>query len=111
MRIVPASGVYDYHAKYQVNTTRYEILEAGEELDALAAQARVAWEALGCSGVGRVDLMGRLGPSGFDGYVLEVNTLPGMTQTSIIPKLAARRGWSFAQLASRMIVAARLERG
>lgn len=102
IQITPAETFYDYHAKYQTQTTRYEDVE-GELAERLKVIATRAWEALGCRGVGRVDVMGDV-----DGSlcVLEVNTIPGMTATSLVPKMAARHGLSFPQFAARMICSA-----
>lgn len=103
IKITPAdSTFYDYHAKYQTQTTRYEDVD-GELAQRLEVIAVKAWAALGCRGVGRVDVMGDV-----DGSlcVLEVNTIPGMTATSLVPKLATRHGLSFPQFAARMICSA-----
>ncbi len=101
IRITPAQGLYDYQAKYLSGTTRYEPIGGalGERIAAIAAQA---WRALGCRGVGRVDVLGhedRL-------VVLEANTVPGMTATSIVPKLAASHGIDFVRFAALMVATA-----
>lgn len=111
IQIEPALEFYDFHAKYEANTTRYTFVEDPALGRALEQYARAAWRSLGCRGVGRVDVMGQLGPEGFVGAVLEVNTVPGMTATSIIPKLALRHGLSFERLASLMLSSATLEHG
>lgn len=102
IKISPAESFYDYHAKYQASTTVYEDVE-GELAERLAQVAGAAWSALGCRGVGRVDVM-----ADADGslYVLEANTIPGMTATSLVPKLAKKHGLSFSQFADRMIAGA-----
>lgn len=102
IRIVPASGFYDYHAKYRAEDTRYLIpsgLSPGEERR-LASVALAAFEALGCRGWGRVDLMldERREP-----FVLEVNTVPGMTDHSLVPKAAAAVGIPFSELVMRIL--------
>lgn len=110
MEIVPASGVYDYEAKYLRDDTQY-LLPAPID-DAVRQRsvdaARRAWDAIGCRGVGRVDVL-------LDGanqpWVLELNTVPGMTPTSIVPKMAQERGWSFDELVVRMLDAARTDEG
>lgn len=111
IQIAPLEEFYDFHAKYEAKTTQYTFVEEPALSNALEQMARAAWRALGCRGVGRVDVMGRVGEGGFEGAVLEVNTIPGMTATSIIPKLAARHGLSFERLASLMLSAATLEQG
>ena len=94
---------YDYKAKYQSQSTRYLVVEAAPRLDALRALASAAWRAVGGAGVGRVDVMagqgGRL-------HVLEVNTVPGMTATSLVPKLAASHGIDFGEFVSMMVALA-----
>jgi D-alanine-D-alanine ligase len=67
--------------------------------------AERAVEALDCSGAARVDL---LVTEGQNEYVLEVNTLPGMTPTSLLPKIAGAAGFSFGELCSAMLERARL---
>src|SRR5690625_3780483 len=107
MEIVPASGVYDFEAKYLRNDTQY-LLPAP-----ISSQARersiaadyAAWQAIECRGVGRVDV---LLDENDAPWILELNTVPGMTPTSIIPKMAAQRGWSFDELVARMLDRARL---
>src|SRR5262249_43726153 len=64
-----------------------------------------AARALGCTGAARVDL---LVTSGENEYVLEVNTLPGMTETSLLPKIAASAGYDFGQLCEAILDGARL---
>ena len=97
IRIVPATGFYDYHAKYQANDTRYLIPcgLAAEDEELLQEIALDAFDAVGASGWGRVDIM-------LDGdgqpYVLEVNTAPGMTSHSLVPKAAAAVGIGFEAL-------------
>ncbi len=97
IRIVPAAGFYDYHAKYQANDTRYLVpcgLD-GEDEKLLQEIALDAFEAIGASGWGRVDIM--LDADG-QPYVLEVNTAPGMTSHSLVPKAAAAVGLSYEAL-------------
>jgi D-alanine-D-alanine ligase len=66
---------------------------------AIEADAKKAYDVLGCEGVGRVDL--RLGDDGIP-YFLEVNTIPGMTETSLVPMGAQARDLSFSQLVDRI---------
>lgn len=110
MEIVPASGVYDYEAKYLRDDTQY-LLPAPIDADVRErsiAVALEAWDAIGCRGVGRVDVL--LDEKEMP-WVLELNTVPGMTPSSIVPKMAAARGWSFDELVTRMLSAARTDVG
>lgn len=101
IEIVPASGRYDYESKYTVGATEYIIPprlpdDIVAEAQALALKAHLA---LGCTDLSRVDLMiGDNGPQ-----VLEINTIPGMTETSLVPKSAAAAGIEFADLVDRLI--------
>ena len=102
IRIETAGTFYDYDAKYVSDETQYHIpagLSAAEEED-LAALAVRAFAAVGCSGWGRVDLM-RDTAGGF--ALLEVNTTPGMTNHSLVPKAAAAAGISFDDLVWRIL--------
>jgi D-alanine-D-alanine ligase len=101
IRIVPAEGYYDYHAKYVADTTRYICPgldgKAEEEIGALALSA---FRAVGCSGWGRVDVMrDRRGAN----FLLEVNTSPGMTSHSLVPKAARAVGIEFDDLVWRVL--------
>jgi D-alanine-D-alanine ligase len=99
---------YDYEAKYVADDTRY-ILPCGLGAAAEAAlQADVirAFDALGCRGWGRVDLM--MDRTGLP-YFLEVNTSPGMTDHSLVPMAARHAGIPFDELCVRILAAARLE--
>jgi len=101
IRIVPAGDYYDYHAKYLAEDTQYICPgltgAAEEEIRELALHA---FESVGCSGWGRVDFMrdgaGRL-------YLLEVNTAPGMTSHSLVPKAARVVGIGFEELVWRIL--------
>lgn len=88
---------YDYEAKYQVDSTEY--LCPAPLHDALAAQVQhLAWQAftaVGASGWGRVDFML---DAADQPYVLEVNTVPGMTEKSLVPMAAKAAGYSFNEL-------------
>jgi D-alanine-D-alanine ligase len=70
--------------------------------------AERAARALGCSGAARVDL---LVTEGENEYVLEVNTLPGMTPTSLLPKIAASAGIDYGSLCEAILKSARLHAG
>lgn len=92
---------YDYQAKYFSDATRYLCpcgLSSSEEAE-LAQLALLAFESLGCAGWGRVDFMrDQQGNS----WVLEVNTVPGMTHHSLVPMAAAARGLSLPELVGRI---------
>ncbi len=110
IEVVPRDGLYDYRAKYTPGMTDYVcppnlpptrlrgVLNLGER----AAQA------LSCTGACRVDL---LVTEGENEYVLEVNTLPGMTPTSLLPKIAEGAGMDYASLCEAILAGARLHAG
>jgi D-alanine-D-alanine ligase len=107
VEIVTAAGWYDYTAKYKVDTTRYVI---PAELDAGTAArmqkiAMETFEALGARGFGRVDF--RMTPEG-EQFVLELNTIPGFTSHSLLPKAAAAAGIEFSTLCDRIMRTASL---
>ena len=102
VEIVPNSGRYDYHSKYTKGATEYIVPASLPESVATIMQ-QVAVEAfakLGCCGIARVDFM--LDKDN-NPYVLEVNTIPGMTATSLVPKAAAAAGITFADLCERLL--------
>ena len=104
IRIESQSGVYDYAAKYQTGDTAYHIPAGLEDEDEsyLQSLALDAVHALGCTGWARVDFMwGNTGP-----IILEVNTVPGMTATSLVPKAAAAVGLDFPALCLNLLEAA-----
>lgn len=94
---------YDYKAKYTPGMTEYIIPpEIGEELYLEAAKTGLcAHNALGCKGATRVDLIidnaGKI-------FTLEVNTIPGMTETSLLPKIAGFAGYSFLSLLEAILL-------
>ena len=101
IRIVPKQGWYDYNAKYVADDTQYLCpgLEGAAE-DAIRALALAAFRAAGCTGWGRVDVMrDRSG----DLFLLEVNTAPGMTSHSLVPKSARTVGVEFDELCWRIL--------
>jgi D-alanine-D-alanine ligase len=101
IRIVPAGEFYDYHAKYVAEDTKYICPGMDESGEArIRALAFKAFEAAGCWGWGRVDLMrNRTGEL----FLLEVNTTPGMTSHSLVPKAAKVVGISFEELCWRIL--------
>jgi D-alanine-D-alanine ligase len=105
IRLETPRDFYDYDAKYLADDTRY-ILPCGlpeAEEQAIRAGCLRAFDALGCRGWGRVDLM--LDRSG-NPYFLEVNTSPGMTDHSLVPMAARHAGLSFEALCVRILDAA-----
>ena len=101
IHIVPATEFYDYHAKYVSDDTQYICpgLDDASEREVRALSLR-AFDAAGCSGWGRVDLMRRA--SG-EFLLLEANTTPGMTSHSLVPKAAAVVGIDFDELCWRIL--------
>jgi D-alanine-D-alanine ligase len=101
IQIVPKGAWYDFDAKYVSDETRYLCPGlAGTAEAELGALAVAAFDALGCRGWGRVDVMrdahGR-------SWLLEVNTAPGMTSHSLVPKAAAQVGIGFEDLCLRIL--------
>lgn len=93
---------YDYEAKYKSTTTQYHCpcsLSADDEAE-LQAIALKAFNATGAKGWGRVDVM-RNGQGQWQ--ILEVNTVPGMTETSLVPKAAKVYGLSFSELVTKIV--------
>jgi D-alanine-D-alanine ligase len=108
IQVVPKGGFYDYQSKYTPGQTEYLLpapLPAGVYAR-LQAAAVTACRALGCRGAARVDFMVR----GEELFCLEVNTIPGMTETSLLPKAAAAAGISFAELVLRILADAGLNK-
>jgi len=102
MEVRPKTRMYDYNTKYTPGTTDYF---CPAPFDAATTKrigdaALGAFKAIGGRDFSRVDVMVR--PSG-DPVVLEVNTLPGMTETSSLPKVAAVAGLSYEELCQRMV--------
>ena len=96
IRIVPAGEYYDYHAKYIADDTQYLCPGlSGEQEAAIGQLAMSAFKAAGCGGWGRVDVM-RDQHGGL--FLLEVNTAPGMTSHSLVPKAARQIGIGFEDL-------------
>jgi D-alanine-D-alanine ligase len=102
VEVRPRTGVYDYQSKYTTGATEYLCPAPFEESIAAKIQAAGlgAFKAVGGRDYSRVDIMVR--PNG-EPLVLEVNTLPGMTETSLLPKAAAAAGIGYAELCQRMV--------
>jgi D-alanine-D-alanine ligase len=99
---IPQGGdSYDFEARYEIGRTSFVCpAELGESEAAAVAEAALgAYETLGCSGFSRVDLI--LAPDG--PQVLEVNAIPGLTDTSLLPQAAEAAGLSFEQLVERIL--------
>ncbi|GEK71709.1 MULTISPECIES: D-alanine--D-alanine ligase [Halomonas] len=102
IRVEVPNGFYDYEAKYLSDETLYHLpcgLPAGDEAR-LAELSRDAFAAIGCAGWGRVDVM-RDAEGRF--WLLEVNTVPGMTDHSLVPQAAAHAGIDFDALVRRIL--------
>jgi D-alanine-D-alanine ligase len=102
IRLETPNRFYDYAAKYEANTTRYLIpcgLDAAREAS-LQTQALAAFRAVGAGGWGRVDFMvdeaGRA-------WFIEVNTIPGLTDHSLVPMAARASGMDFTALVCRIL--------
>lgn len=93
---------YDYAAKYTQGMTRYLVPApvAPDVAERCAAYALGTFRAVDCRGFARVDF--RLAPDGVP-YVLEINTIPGFTETSLLPKAAAEAGMTFSVLCDRIM--------
>jgi D-alanine-D-alanine ligase len=102
VEIVAPAGFYDYTAKYQRGHTRYlcpaPLSSAiSRRVKALALET---YRLLGCQGAARVDV--RITPRGKP-FVLEINTVPGMTETSLLPMAAAAAGLDYEDLTERLL--------
>ena len=108
VEVRPAGEFYDYAAKYQRTDTQYLVpapLTAAER-QLCQDLARRAHAALGCAGVTRTDLL--LAPTG-RAVCLEVDTLPGLTDRSLVPKIAEQSGLDFPSLCERILATAALK--
>lgn len=102
VEIIPQHGLYDYECKYSSGMSKYEVpAKISKKLTKeIQVMSQMAHRALGCEGYSRVDL--RLTGQN-DPYILEVNTLPGMTGTSLVPKAAKAAGIGFNSLVDIII--------
>lgn len=102
VEVRPSLEFYSYEAKYTSGLTEYILPPEidGNVYEAAKATALSAHSALGCKGASRVDL--RIDTEG-NPYVLEVNTIPGMTETSLLPKIAGLAGYDFPGLIEEII--------
>ncbi|MDQ6971979.1 MAG: D-alanine--D-alanine ligase [Mariprofundaceae bacterium] len=108
VEIAPKSGVYDYASKYTVGATEYfcPARIPPETLAVCMQRAEQAVEVCGCTGAPRVDM---IVADGGEPMVLEINTIPGMTETSLLPKAAAAAGMDFDTLCLRILQSAMLK--
>lgn len=107
LEVAPKGGMYDYDAKYTAGATEYFMparITPTRQRGVLNLAERAA-RALGCTSAARVDL---LVTEGENEYVLEVNTQPGMTETSLLPKIAAAVGYDFGALCEAVLRGAKL---
>lgn len=107
IEILAPDGWYDFHAKYAKGQSRHLCPAPLDATVSRKAQeiALKTFHALGCRGLGRVDF--RLTPAG-DLFVLELNNIPGFTETSLLPEAAQAAGIGFADLCARIMEMARL---
>ena len=110
IEVRPKHGLYDYQAKYTAGMTEYVCPPRmpATRLRGVMNLAERAARALGCAGACRVDL---LVTEGENEFVLEVNTLPGMTPTSLLPKIAQAAGLDYPSLCEAILAGARLHAG
>jgi D-alanine-D-alanine ligase len=108
IKIVPKSGFYDYESKYTPGQTEYLLPAPLEAVlyNRLQETSVAACNALSCRGAARVDFMVRER----EFFCLEVNTIPGMTATSLLPKAAAEAGVSFNDLVMQILADASLNK-
>ena len=109
IQICPHSGQYDFHSKYTKGATDYLVpASISEELKSeMQLMAEKGYHVAECEGVVRFDM--RTDHNGVP-YVLEANSIPGMTETSLVPKSAANIGISFAKLCEMILEGAGLNK-
>ncbi len=108
IQIVPKGGFYDYQAKYLSGDTEYLLpapidQEKNREVQEIAIKV---CQMLNCRGAARVDFMAREGRL----FCIEVNTIPGMTETSLLPKAASAAGITFVELVEMILLDADLDK-
>ncbi len=104
VEIIPEGGVYDYDRKYTKGSTNYEFpAKISEECSAkMKKAAELAFSACSCRDFARVDFI-LINETSTNFVALEINTLPGMTPTSLMPKSASCVGLNFEELCSKML--------
>lgn len=107
VEVHPDSGVYDFASKYTQGATQYFCPPRlpAETIRLCMQQAEMVVQVMGCSGAPRVDMI--VGDGGVP-VVLEINTIPGMTETSLLPKAAQAAGISFEELCVKILASARV---
>ena len=102
VEVRPKQGVYDYTTKYTAGASEYLCPAPFDKAatEHIQSVGLAAFKAIGGRDYGRIDIMIR---EPAEPVVLEVNTLPGMTKTSLLPKAAAAAGLSYSDLCQRMI--------
>lgn len=102
LEIKPKNSYYDYECKYTVGMSEYEVPAKfpSDICKLLQDQAMLAYNSVGCKNYGRIDF---ILDKDYTPYCLEINTLPGLTSTSLLPKAAQAEGISFEQLVDRII--------
>lgn len=108
LEILAPGGWYDFHAKYTAGASRHVFPEPDAITEKVQRIAEAAYAATKCRGAVRVDF--RVTDAG-EAYILELNTVPGCTETSLLPEAAARAGIPFPQLCAELIEAARTDEG
>lgn len=103
IEILAPNGWYDFHAKYAAGGSRHIYPEASALTERLQRIAEAAYRVTRCRGAVRVDF--RLTEAG-EAYILEINTAPGCTATSLLPEAAARAGMSFPELCAMLVESA-----
>lgn len=106
LEILAPNGWYDFHAKYTVGASRHIFPEADAITEKVQRIAEAAYVATKCRGAVRVDF--RVNDAG-EAYILELNTVPGCTETSLLPEAAARAGMPFPQLCAALIESAQCD--
>ncbi len=104
VEIIPEGGVYDFKRKYTAGSTRYEFPAKVSEkaLANIKSAAEKAFQVCGCRDFARVDFILKNDDNN-DFIILEINTLPGMTPTSLLPKSASCEGYDFESLCKTMV--------
>ncbi len=105
IEVIPHSGTYDYKSKYTKGATDYLVPAPISEAltEEMSRLAKDAYGVMGCAGVARVDFMTDEAERPF---ILELNTVPGMTETSLVPKAANAVGINFTELCEKILMTA-----